>query len=50
VKRDILLLLAVLVVVTAVALLLGAKNFATAATFGEIAFCAVLVWVLVKRP
>ena len=49
-KRDILLLLAVLIVVTAIALLLGATNFATAATFGEIAFAAVLVWILVRRP
>lgn len=49
-KRDILLLLAVLVATTAVALLLGAENFATAVTFGEIAFCATLVWVLVTRP
>jgi hypothetical protein len=50
VKRDVLLLLAVLVVVTGIALALGATNFATAATFGEIAFAAVLVWILVKRP
>jgi hypothetical protein len=49
VKRDILLLLAVLVVVTLIALALGATNFATAATFGEIAFAAVLVWLLVWR-
>jgi len=50
VKRDVLLLLAVLVAVTGIALALGATNFATAATFGEIAFAGVLVWILLKRP
>ncbi|MCW3022950.1 MAG: hypothetical protein JWR30_2272, partial [Conexibacter sp.] len=25
-------------------------NFGTAATFGEIAFAGVLMWVLLKRP
>jgi hypothetical protein len=50
VKRDLAVLIAVLVIVTAVAELLGATNFGTAATFGEIAFAAVLVWILLKRP
>jgi hypothetical protein len=50
VKRDVLILLAVLVVVTLIALALGATNFATAVTFAEIAFAAVLVWILVRRP
>jgi hypothetical protein len=50
VKRDLVLLVTVLVAVTVIALLLGATNFATAVTFGEIAFAATLVWVLLKRP
>ena len=36
-------------VVTAIAALLGAANLGTAATFGQIAFAAALVWVLLKR-
>jgi hypothetical protein len=48
--RDLLLLLAALVLATAVAALLGAVNFGTALTFGQIAFAATLVWVLLKRP
>jgi hypothetical protein len=43
------LLLGTVVVVTAIALALGATNFATALTFGEIAFAAVLMWILLKR-
>jgi hypothetical protein len=50
VKRDLSLLAATLVVVTLIADLLGAANFGTALTFGQIAFAAVLVWVLLKRP
>jgi hypothetical protein len=34
---------------TVVAALLGATNFGTALTFGQIAFAAALVWVLLKR-
>jgi hypothetical protein len=49
VKRDLVLLLAVFVVVTLVAELLGAVNTGTALTFGQIAFAATLVWVLLKR-
>lgn len=49
-KRDLAVLIGVLVLVTAVAELLGAVNFGTAATFGEIAFAAVLLWILLKRP
>ena len=44
-----LVLLAVFVVVTAIAALLGAANLGTALTFGQIAFAAALVWVLLKR-
>ena len=47
--KGILGLLAVFVAVTAVAWVLGAANLGTAATFGQIAFAAALVWVLLKR-
>jgi len=50
VRRDLLVLLAVFAIVTAIAAALGATNFGTALTFGQIAFAGVLVWVLVKRP
>jgi hypothetical protein len=49
-RRDLAFLLAALVVATAVAAALGATNFGTALTFGQIAFAATLLWVLVKRP
>ena len=48
--RSLALLIGVVVLVTAIAELLGATNFGTALTFGEIAFAAVLMWVLLKRP
>ena len=47
--KGILGLLAVFVVVTAIAYVLGAANLGTAATFGQIAFAGALVWVLLKR-
>jgi hypothetical protein len=50
VTRDLLTILGAFVLATAVAAALGAANFGTALTFGQIAFAAVLVWVLVKRP
>jgi hypothetical protein len=50
VRRDLLLLLAVMVVATAVAALLGAANFGTALTFGQIAFALALLIVLLRRP
>jgi hypothetical protein len=34
---------------TAVAAALGAANFGTALSFGQIAFALALVWVLVRR-
>jgi len=34
---------------TAIAELAGAANFATALTFGELAFVAVLFWVILGR-
>ena len=47
--RGIVFLLAVFVVVTAIATLLGAANLGTAMTFGQIAFAGALVYVLLKR-
>jgi ABC-type antimicrobial peptide transport system permease subunit len=47
--RTILALIGVFVVVTAIAALLAAANLGTAATFGQIAFAAALVYVLLKR-
>jgi hypothetical protein len=43
------LLAATFVGVTLIALALGATNLGTAATFGEIAFAAVLVWLLLTQ-
>ena len=43
--KGVLGLLAVFAVVTAIAWVLGAANLGTAATFGQIAFAAALVWV-----
>ena len=48
--RDLAMLLGAFVLGTAIAAALGAANFGTALTFGTIAFAAVLVWVLLKRP
>lgn len=48
-KTDLLLMLAAFVSATAVAALLGAANFGTALTFGQIAFAAALCWVLLRR-
>jgi hypothetical protein len=43
------LLVAVFAVVTLLALALGATNLGTALTFGQIAFAATLVWLLLRR-
>lgn len=48
--RDLIAILGAFVLATAIAAALGAANFGTALTFGQIAFAATLVWVLVKRP
>jgi hypothetical protein len=48
-RSDLLLMLAVFVSATAVAALLGAANFGTALTFGQIGFAAALAWVLLRR-
>lgn len=49
VLSDLLLLLVTFVAVTALASVLGAANLGTAASFGQIAFAAMLVYVMVKR-
>jgi hypothetical protein len=49
VKTDLFLLVAAFATATALAALLGAKNFGTALTFGQIAFAAALAWVLLRR-
>jgi hypothetical protein len=45
---DVARLLVVFAVVTAIAAALGAANFGTALTFGELAFAAALVWTIVR--
>jgi hypothetical protein len=46
--RPLALMLGAFAVATAIAALLGAANFGTALTFGQLAFALVLVLVLVK--
>ena len=48
--RSLALLIGVFALATAIAALLGATNFGTALTFGQIAFAGVLMWVLLKQP
>jgi hypothetical protein len=50
VRRDLAAILAVFILVTLIAEALGATNFGTALTFGEMAFAGALVFVLVRRP
>ena len=47
--KSLLIMLGAFVAATALAALLGAANFGTALTFGQIAFAAALVYVLLKR-
>jgi hypothetical protein len=47
--RDLLLLIGVFAVVTALAGLLGAANLGTALTFGTMAFTGVLVAIMLLR-
>ncbi len=47
--RDLAVLAAVFVAVTALAEVLGAPNLGTAASFGQLAFMLVLVAILVRR-
>lgn len=46
---DLALLAVVFAGTTALAALLGAANFGTALTFGELAFTGALMWVLLRR-
>jgi hypothetical protein len=46
---DLALLAAAFAGATALAELLGAVNMGTALTFGELAFTATLMWVLLRR-
>lgn len=46
--RQLLLLVLGLAAGTAIALLLGAKNFGTALAIGQLCFAAVLVYVLMR--
>jgi hypothetical protein len=50
VKLDLAALAGAFVLGTLVAELFGATNLGTALTFGTMAFAAVLLWVLLKRP
>lgn len=45
---QLLILIAALAIATAVAAALGAANFGTALTFGQLAFAATLVWLLLR--
>lgn len=47
--RDLLLLVGVFVLVSAIAGALGAANLGTALTFGTMAFAAVLVGIMLLR-
>jgi hypothetical protein len=48
-RRDVAALLATFLLATLVAELAGAANLGTAATFGQLAFLAALVYVLLRR-
>ena len=46
---DLLSLTLAFAAATALAALFGAANFGTALTFGELAFMATLLWVLLRK-
>ena len=46
---DLLVMAAAFAGVTALAALLGAANFGTALTFGELAFVLALIWAMLRR-
>jgi len=48
-SRDLVVLLAAFAGASAIAAALGAANFGTALTFGQIGFAIALVWVLLTR-
>jgi hypothetical protein len=47
--RDLATMIGAFAVASAVAAALGAANFGTALTFGQMGFAAALVWVLLRR-
>jgi hypothetical protein len=47
--RDLIVLLGAFAAASAIAAALGAANFGTALSFGQIGFAAALVWVLLTR-
>jgi len=47
--RDLSVLFGAFAAATAIAAALGAANFGTALTFGQIGFAIALVWVLLTR-
>ena len=47
--RDLLILVAAFALASAVAGLLGAANFGTALSFGQMGFAAALVYILLRR-
>ena len=47
--RDLAIVAVAFVAVTALAELLGAINMGTALAFGQIAFAAALIWILLTR-
>jgi hypothetical protein len=47
--RDLAILLGAFAGASAIAAALGAANFGTALTFGQIGFAIALVWVLLRR-
>jgi hypothetical protein len=47
--RDLAILVGAFAAATAIAAALGAANFGTALSFGQIAFALALAWVLLRR-
>jgi hypothetical protein len=50
VRRELLILVAAFAAASAVAAVLGAANTGTAFFFGQLAFAATVVWIIVRRP
>jgi hypothetical protein len=50
VRIGLTLMLAAFALGTLVAELFGAANLGTALTFGQLAFAATAVWVMIRRP
>jgi hypothetical protein len=49
-RSELLIMVAAFAVASAVAGLLGATNTGTAFFFGQLAFAAAVVWIMVRRP